>query len=31
MRMYQAMHVLRDRVATLHAELAAARKARVSS
>ena len=31
MRLYQALHVLRDRVATLHAELAAARKGGVSS
>ena len=31
MRVYQAMHALRDRVATLHAELATARKGGVSS
>jgi len=31
MRVYQAMHAIRDRVATLHAELAAARASRGSS
>lgn len=31
MRIYQAMHALRDRVATLHADLAMVRKGGVSS